>query len=99
MGACYISMNLPGNFTKQQVLEAFRHRQAEDRAINGHRDGYSGDFQTVHTVKFHDSEPFEDAHAAYEYCLDHAEKWEYVIAIKVKNEKTDHWLVAGWGAS
>ncbi len=102
MGACDISMTVRGNATRDEVNEAFRARQAEDRDCNGHRDGYSGDFQTVNSIKFTDK-VFTDYNEAYEYCLDNAQKWSYVVAVKVVNDTDasdpkNFWLIAGLGA-
>lgn len=97
MGACNIEFTTPGNYSRNDVETAFRSQKMLDSINNGHQDGYSGDFQTVDEVKFHDVE-FETYEKAHDYCLEHAKKWEYVVAVKIKNAKENSWLVAGWGA-
>lgn len=99
MGAHNIEMTVEGTKTKAEVMDAFHAQQAEDRDYNGHRGGYSGDFQTVHTVKFYDK-VFSDENEAQEFCLDHAKKWVNVIAVKVVNEAQgrNEWFISGWGA-
>lgn len=97
MGASTIAFTLDGNKTQADVKQAFRDRQADDRDCNGHQDGYSGDFQTVNSVKFSGRE-FNNWDEAYDYCHDKAEKWDYVVAVKVVNATENQWLVAGWGA-
>lgn len=83
MGAHDISFTLDGNKSREDVLKEFRHQQDEGREENGHAQGYSGDFQTVHKVEFHDK-TFATAHEAMEYCLNNAEKFTNVIAVKYK---------------
>lgn len=97
MGACSIEMIVKGDKTKEEVVKAFRERQDEDRANNGHNDGYSGDFQTVHNVRFSGKE-FENENDALDYCFANAEKWVDVVAVKIVNESRNEWLIAGWGA-
>ena len=97
MGACDISMRVDGNKTQDEVVNAFRKRQEQDRIYNGHQDGYSGDFQTVNRVDFTDKE-FQSANDGLDYCLDHAQKWDSVVAVKVRTDTDYFWLVAGWGA-
>lgn len=103
MGACSISMTVKGDATREEVMQAFRKQQEIDRdnwySEDGEEsDGYTGDFQTVSTVKFADKE-FENEDEAMDYCLDNAQKWTNVIAVKVRASEIDpYWLVAGWGA-
>lgn len=99
MGACSIDFELEGKKTFREVREALKGRQAEDAAENGHRDGYSGDFQTVHTVEDHSHKgTFKTFNEAFDYCLEHAEKWESVIAVKYESKVGERWLIAGLGA-
>lgn len=81
MGACDISFIIGGKASMSEVAEALRARQEEDAIENGHRDGYSGDFQTVHKVKCEFGKLFTSHNEAYEYCLANAEKWEHVVAV------------------
>lgn len=97
MGACNIEFTAPGNYSRNQVVEKFREQQSCDAMYNGHQEGYSGDFQTVDEVKFHDVE-FTSYREAHDYCLKHAQKWEFVVAVRLKNPSENSWLVAGWGA-
>jgi len=84
MGATNIEFEVEGDKPFQEVLAAFKRRQAQDSDDNGHQDGYSGDFQTVHSVENHGHKVFTDYQEAQKYCLDNAEKWESVIAVKYK---------------
>ena len=101
MGANNIQFKLGGEKTFSDVKQAFTDRVKEDRQNNGHQQGYSGDFQTVSEVKNHGHlEPFRDYDEAHEYCLDNAEKWDFVVAVKyLDKDKKPMWLIAGWGAS
>lgn len=86
MGACDISFSLDGKKTFSQVEQAFKDQQRQDASENGHRDGYSGDFQTVHKVEDHSykTDIFSDRQEAMEYCLKNADKWTSVVAVKYK---------------
>lgn len=98
MGACEISFIRDGTLSQNQIEEAFRARQQDDRAQNGHQDGYSGDFQTVNRIEFR-TDVFETRAEAMDYCLSEAQKWDSVIAVMFKDPNKDlRWLVAGWGA-
>ena len=100
MGACNIEMTLKGDKNKNEVLKEFKDRQKMDANENGHQHGYSGDFQTVNRIDFH-NEIFDNYNDAENYCLDNAQKWESVVAVKyLVNKETNKydWLIAGWGA-
>ncbi len=102
MGACSIGFSTDGTKTRDEVVNDFRDRQADDRdnyhdEDGGDGDGYTGDFQTVNRVDFR-GKVFADHDEANEFCLDHAEKWSTVVAVKVENETENYWWVAGWGA-
>lgn len=98
MGACNIDFNLKGKAKVDEIRTAFRNQQKEDRDYNGHRDGYSGDFQTVEGVELHQDKTFDDYHEAYDYCLDNAQKWYSVVAVYYKDGNDTNTLIAGWGA-
>lgn len=86
MGAHSIEMTFNKRLTERQINQEFKRQQKADRAYNGHREGYSGDFQTVEIVKLHDK-VFDNIHDAQDYCLDNAEKWYSVVAVYyLKNE-------------
>jgi hypothetical protein len=84
MGASNIDMVLDGKLTKRQVLDKIDEQRKFDKSHNGHQDGYSGDWQTIPDVKFHDHKVFLDIDEASNYCLDNAEKWSHAIAVKIK---------------
>lgn len=83
MGAHNIEFDIP-DCNRDKVLKAFNDVRSRDKDYNGHQQGYSGDFQTVSDVKIHDK-IFESYNEAHEYCLEHAQKWEYVIAVKYRD--------------
>lgn len=82
MGADSISIELEKKATREQIESAFKRQRAHDADYNGHREGYSGDFQTVHSVDYsHLSKVFPSQDEAFEYCLKHAEKFCTVVAV------------------
>lgn len=104
MGAVNIGFILKFKASEKEVKEAFLKQQEEDHWCNGTRHGYSADFQTVDKVICHFGTVMESRKQAENYCLEHAEKWEYVIAVYFKAENSEeqnstHTLIAGWGAS
>jgi hypothetical protein len=94
MGACSYFFKVKGKLNQDECNEKLREQQEIDRYENGHQEGYSGDSQTVHKVILHNKN-FDDDNIALDYCLKHSEKWEFFIAVYVKNEYT---FIGGWGA-
>jgi len=82
MGTSNIEFDIPDG-PRSKVESAFKAQQRQDASNNGSREGYSGDFQTVSSVDFHSKE-FTDYNEAHDYCLDNAEKWSTVVAVKYK---------------
>lgn len=82
MGACDISFELDKKASITEIKDAFQRQVSEDSSTNGHRSGYSGDFQTVRGVDFgHLGQVFPTYDDAFEYCMKHAKKWENAIAV------------------
>ena len=81
MGACNIEFEIKKQATRAEIVETFKNLQAEGAAENGSQEGYSGDFQTVREVKDHTHKTFDSYEEAEEYCLEHAKKWEHVVAV------------------
>lgn len=99
MGACNIQFTIDKQATTQEVLAAFKRQREIDNDANGHQEGYSGDFQTVDTVKCEFKETFPSYNEAMEYCLKKAEKFCYAIAVHYVDKKNNiKTLIAGWGA-
>jgi hypothetical protein len=101
MGSDSIFFKVKGKASKDEINKAFKARQESDADENGHRQGYSGDFQTVHKIDFrlYQTDTFESLNEAQEYCLKHAEKFLTVIAVYYKNKDSQiDTLVGGWGA-
>lgn len=83
MGACDISFELDGKKTFADVLKEFKRLRAINAEENGHAHGYSGDWQTIDTIKDHSgTKVFKDGNEAFEYCMSKSEKWSYAIAVK-----------------
>lgn len=81
MGANNICLELNGKRTVKEVEEAFREQKKLDAEVNGHQDGYSGDFQTISRVECHFEKVFANINVASEYCLEKSEKWDKAIAV------------------
>jgi len=102
MGASNIDFQIKGAATRTETDKAFESYRNRDLAENNRTEGYSGGFATVQSVdysKFSLEYVFPDFDTAYDYCLDTAKKWEYVVAVYYLNKKETNTLVAGWGAS
>lgn len=83
MGAHNIEFDL-NDCDFDEVQQAFRQRQESDGEENGHQSGYSGDFQTVNEVKNELHKVFESYSEAHEYCMNTAQKWDFVVAVRYK---------------
>lgn len=81
MGACDISFIIGKKATPNEILERFKAQREEDREVNGHQEGYSGDFQTIDGVDFHLDRVFSSHREAMDYCLSNAKKWDNAIAV------------------
>jgi len=84
MGAHNIEFEMAGAPSFHAIKEKFNDLRKENRDYNGHQEGYSGDFQTVHDVKDHTNLMFDDYNAAHEYCMKTAQKWDFVVAVRYK---------------
>lgn len=80
MGAHNIEFTINKKANYSEIKKAFKHKKSNDQYDNGYQDGYSGDFQTVNDVKFH-NKVFNSFNEAHEYCLEHAQKWSFVVAV------------------
>jgi len=99
MGATNICHVMKGKQDKPAIEKAFRERQKSDQAENGHRHGYSGDFQTVRSIDYSFlGKVYPSYNEAEEVCLDHAEKWETVVAVYYEDKGETRTMLAGWGA-
>ena len=96
MGAVFITMKVKaGHKATPKVLKAYRDQQEEDRARNGHQDGYSGDFQTLDGLNFYHGEVFKTEDRAEDYIYENAEKRGAAIAVKVKEGGKEYWIIGG----
>jgi hypothetical protein len=99
MGATNIDYVIKGKANKTEIDKSLRLQQEKDREYNGHQEGYSGDFQTVGEIKLLTKDVFDNQQKAEEYCLDNAQKWDFVVAAYFHNSKGEiDTLVCGWGA-
>lgn len=84
MGAHNIEFTMPGTPSFIAIQKKFKEQQQDDHGYNGHREGYSGDFQTVREVKDHTNQTFDSYNQAHDYCMDKAEKWVSVVAVRYR---------------
>jgi len=89
MGACNIEFTLNKKASRNEIYDAFKKQQDSERSENGHRDGYSGDFQTVHKIDYRLDTVFTSYSEAHDFCLKHASKWETVVAVYFCNVKVE----------
>lgn len=88
MGADFISMGLNGIVSDVLVERTMKRRAADDNAENGHRDGYSGDWQCVSDFKrVHGT--FKNREEALDYLQQKCEKWGPALVVQyLTNDKT-----------
>lgn len=94
MGACNIEFTLKGKKSRNEIYDAFKKQQDQDRLENGRRDGYSGDFQTVSKIDYRLDNVFTSYSEAHDFCLKHASKWETVVAVYFCNVKIESKSIA-----
>ena len=92
MGADFVTMESKAKNTSD-LAKDFRRQIASDKDENGHRDGYSGDFQCFDGMEITD-EVFDTYQEAEDYVEANGEKWGAAVAVKYGKEQT--WLVGGW---
>lgn len=85
MAACDIRFEIKGAANWSEIQKKFKSQREEDRSYNGHQDGYSGDFQTVHEVKDHTHKIFDSFNEAHQYCMSTAQKWDFVVAVRYRS--------------
>lgn len=83
MGAHNIEFEMPGAPSFSAIQKRFEQQQREDNHENGNR-SYSGDFQTVRRVEDHTHKTFDSYNEAHNYCLEKAEKWVSVVAVRYR---------------
>ena len=82
MGACFNSMVVEGNATKDQVSGAFDARCHQDGYDRGH--SYSGSFSEFKGLVFQDT-IFATYDEAKEYLLEYGQKWGPAIAVRYRH--------------
>jgi len=92
MGAEYLEYTIDDELNQIDLDLWLRDQQIEDNDYNGHRDGYSGDTQTIDQIKLSDK-IFNSMEELEDYCLENAQKWHYGIAGHIKiNDKTKTYI-------
>jgi hypothetical protein len=115
MGACDVTLTYPGDLSQDEVAKRIQAQKAADRDCNGHQEGYSGDWQTIHNIDWAPHKEFDTVNDACEYALDNCDKRE-AMAVKawdnrvIQKESGQHgkpgkaqrvkvWVICGWAAS
>lgn len=103
MGAHNIHMYLAGHLTQRELNKILR-EQAEEDSYNSEDedddgDAYTGDWRTIPEIRLHAN--FDGTeNQAFDYCLDHAEKWDFAVAVHTKDSSGNPvTIVGGWAAS
>ena len=97
MGSSGVDLVYDGDLSISQVKKEIKKQVKEDRAYNGHRDGYSGDWQTIRNISFQPQRSFKSVDKAIDWCLDNCDKHD-AIAVKVMDNRQEKWVIAGWAA-
>lgn len=88
MGADQIYMQLNGIVSDKLVQRTMDLKARENREENGHRDGYSGDWQCVSIFK-RVSGTFKNKEEAMEYLNENCEKWGPALVVQyLTNDKS-----------
>lgn len=77
--------------TAAELKDWFIKAQEVDKAYAGDNP-YSGGFSTVEELKFEDK-TFDSKKEAIDYILNNAEKWHYLLAVKLKDGS---FVFGGW---
>lgn len=83
MGACDIWFSVEGDKSESEIKKMVDAKRESNRSENGHQEGYSGDWQTVHGISFK-NQVFESCEAAKEWCSSNCNKWSGVV-VKYKS--------------
>lgn len=95
MGATFVTEEVPA---ATKLDRWWTERLKELRDENGHRGGYSGDFQTCDGLDV-TSKTFPDEDEANDWLVNNTEKWGNARAVKVqKAPKAWYWIVGAWCA-
>lgn len=89
MGSANIGLRFKGQKTAAQINKLVNEQRKEDREYNGHREGYSGDWQTIHDIEDHTDKIFDSVSEADEYCLRNTEKGAALIVYYKSIPKTE----------
>ena len=98
MGASTIGLFIGGDATRQRVMEVIDAQRNEDAYENGHQHGYSGDWQTISTIRFYFDLVFDTQNDAWDYAIDHSEKYEAMAVKWFDRDGKVQTGVFGWAA-
>jgi hypothetical protein len=93
MGASFVSFKMKG--AQADIRRRFADAQEQDRYENGH--SYSGGIGMASGLRFVASS-FDDEKNAEDWLVDHAQKWEEALAVRL-NGKPDEYVIGAWCSS
>lgn len=91
MGAAFNMRTFTG--TQDSITKQFDKVQEDDRYANGH--SYSGGFGMAAGLSFTD-EVFDTEDQAEKWLVENAQKWEAALAVKLRSEFDNTWVVGAW---
>jgi len=96
MGCNFVTEQIDGAKTREEVKTIFARLQDQDRYENGH--SYSGGLGMTTGLIF-DDKTFESTEAAEEWLDEHARKWDEARCVTVKENGKTFWLIGANCAS
>lgn len=95
MGAEYQSERITGN---ESELQKIHDSLVEDAQYEDGHGGYTGTFAESPGLTV-TGKVFATYKEADDWLLDNAEKWENSLAVQIKSDTNDKWLIGGWFSS
>ena len=96
MGACFDEVQFDGKLSRKLVKAHFDDHCETLAYDNGH--SYSGCLNMTSGLEFHDK-TFKSQCEAYEYVLEHCEKWRKAIAVRIESDDVSSWYIGGMCSS
>ena len=103
MGAHNVNATFSGKLTPDQLRKAY-FTMCEDLRDEYGTDPYNGTFSTIADLRIETDKVFDSFDEADKYCLEHAQKWEFAVAVRYKHieKKRSPWTFDGkenWSGS
>ena len=98
MGACYVSILLDGNMTKQEVKDHFADAQERSRLEDGN--SYSGSIGMARGLEFTPGMGFANYEEADDYLQNYCKKRGPAVCVRYTDAfKKERWMIGAWCAS